>query len=221
MLWIIEGDDVVKKNKEVEKIKDKVSPDAFVQYDYLSEDVSFLKDSQDLFGEKKLVFVSEASFLDFSKDIEQYSVSPHYFVFCVSKLLAPERKSLTKVTIIDCVSSKETKEKFNLFSFTDAFALKNKKDLWVLYQKATRQGISDQEIVSILLWQVRVLLIVARGDEKDAGINPFVVAKAKKALQSFTEPALEGYMKDLVSMYHDARRSVSLSNSFERFILSL
>ncbi len=221
MLWIIEGDDILKKDKEIEKIKNKVSPDAFFRYDSLVEDVSFLKDSQDLFGEKKFIVVSSVSFLDFSKDIEKYSVSPHYFVFCVSKLLAPERKGLEKITIVDCLASKETKEKFNMFSFTDAFSLKNKKDLWVLYQKATREGVVDQEIVSILLWQIRVLLIVLHGSEKDAGLKPFVVTKAKKALQSFTEPALEGYMKDLVSMYHDARRGVDLSNNFERFILSL
>ncbi len=221
MLWILEGDDVLKKNKEIENIKNKVSPDSIFRYDYISEDVSFLKDSQDLFSEKKFIVVSEADFDDFSKDIEKYIVSPHYFLFCVPKILAADKKKLGKVPVLDCVTVKESKEKFNLFSFSDAFALKNKKDLWVLYQKAKRAGVSEQEIIGIILWQVRVLLLVSHDAEKDAGIKPFVATKAKKALQSFTPQALEGYMKDLVSMYHDARRGVDLSNSFERFILSL
>lgn len=221
MLWILEGDDILKKNKEIEKIQNKVSPDDFVRFDYLSEDVSFLKDSQDLFGEKKLVVVSEALFSDFSKDIEKYSVSPHYFVFCVSKLLASERKNLIQIPVVECVIQKETKEKFNMFSFTDAFSAKNKKDLWVLYQKAIREGIVDQEIISMLLWQIRILLIVLHESEKDAGLKPFIVTKAKKTLHLFSQSSLEGYMKDLVSMYHDARRGNDLSIQFERFILSL
>lgn len=221
MLWILEGDDVLKKNKEIEKIKNKVSPDSVFRYDSIQEDVSFLKDSQDLFSEKKFIIVSEAGFDDFSKDIEKYIVSPHYFLFCVSKILAADKKKLGKVPVLDCVTVKESKEKFNLFAFSDAFALKNKKDLWVLYQKAKRAGVSEQEIIGIILWQVRVLLLVSHDAEKDAGIKPFVATKAKKALQSFTPQALEGYMQDLVSMYHDARRGVELSNTFERFILSL
>lgn len=221
MLWIIEGDDGLKKNKEIEKIQDKVSPDSVIRYDFLQEDVSLLKDSQDLFGEKKFVVVSETKFDDFSKDIERYIVSPHYFIFCVSKILAADKKKLGKVSVVDCVTVKESKEKFNLFAFSDAFALKNKKDLWVLYQKAVRAGVSEQEIIGILLWQVRILLIVFHGAEKDAGLKPFVATKAKKALISFSSQALEQYMQDLVSMYHDARRGVNLSNTFERFILSL
>lgn len=221
MLWILEGDDVLKKNKEIQKIKDNVSPDSMFRYDSLQEDVSFLKDSQDLFSEKKFVVVSETKIDDFSKDIEKYIVSPHYFIFCVSKLLAADKKKLVRVPVLDCVTVKESQEKFNLFAFSDAFASKNKKDLWVLYQKAIRAGVSEQEIIGIILWQVRVLLLVLHKTEKDAGLKPFVVSKAQKALHSFSSSALEGYMKDLVSMYHDARRGVDLSNNFERFILSL
>lgn len=221
MLWIVEGKDISKKNKEIQKIKDKVAPDAVVRYETLHGDVSFLKDAQDLFGEKKLVIVSSAHFSEFEQDIAVYSVSPHYFIFCVEKLLAPERKKLDKIPIIDCVVPKQTKQEFNLFAFSDAFALKNKKNLWVLYQKAKREGVAEEQIIGILLWQIRIFLIVLHGQEKEASINPFVVGKAKKALPSFTQASLEGYMKDLVSMYHDARRGKNLENNFERFILSL
>lgn len=221
MLWIIEGDDISKKNKEIEKIKDKTAGDVFVRYETLHEDVSFLKDSQDLFGEKKLVVVSSTTFQDFEKDIPAYSVSPHYFIFCVSKLLAPERKKLEKIPIVDCVVQKQPKESFNLFAFSDAFLSKNKKDLWVLYQKAVREGIVAKEIISILLWQIKVLLIVLHNQEKEAGLKPFVVGKAKKALISFSQRDVERYMQDMVSMYHDARRGKDLENSFERFILNL
>lgn len=220
MLWIIQGDDSLKKHTEIQKLKDKVSPDVFFQYDAISPQVSLLKDSHNLFNEKHLILVSEVIFEDFSKDIGAYVASPHYFVFCVSSLSSLDKKKLEHVTIIDCVSLKKTKE-FNLFDISDAFISKNKKELWVLYQKSLREGVVPQKIISVLLWQIRVLYIVSQKEEKEAGLKPFVVTKAKKALNSFSSQDLEQYMKELVSMYHDAKRGIDLSNSFERFILSL
>ncbi len=221
MLWILEGDNGLKKTKEIEKIKNKVSPDDVVRYDTVSEDVVFLKDSQDLFGEKKLVIVSEANTKDFLHSTEEYHVSPHYFVFCVDTMLAATKKGISQsVAIVECFSQ-EKEEKFNNFSLCDALLAKNKKDLWVLYQKASRFGVPTQELVNVLLWQIRVLLSVLHASEKDAGLKPFVVTKAKKALSLFTQDALEGYVKDLVSMSHDQKRGDDIKNSFERFILNL
>ncbi len=221
MLWILEGDDVLKKNKELQNIKDKVSPDQVVRYDSVNEEVSSLKDSQDLFAEKRLIIVSDASFSDFESDIDAYNTSSHHFVFGVLKLNASQKKQTSKVSYIDCTVKKEKAPEKNLFFLSDVFASKNKKNIWVLYQKAKKQGASEQEIISIIIWQVKMLLVSLNSDQKNSNLNPFVYTKAKKALPLFTKQELEGYMRELTSMYHEARRGQDLSISFERFILSL
>ena len=39
---------------------------------------------------------------------------------------------------------------FNIFSLTDAVGARNKKEAWVLYQKALLAGVSAEEIFSFL-----------------------------------------------------------------------
>jgi len=222
MLWIVEGDDISKKNKALQTIKDKVSPDQVTRYDSVSPEVLSLKDFQDLFSETRMVVVTQANVDDFEKELASLHTSHVFFVFFIEKLLVSQKKILKDVNYIDCSEIKiSTQPRFNVFSISDAFALKNKKDLWVMYQKALKQGVSEQEIISIVLWQTKALLLALKTDQKKSGLKPFVFSKAQKSLKLFTQTELEGYMERLVSMYHDARRGKDLSAQLERFVLSI
>ncbi len=223
MLWIIYGDDFTKKNKEIQKIKDKSKPDIVVRYDEWSEEVLSLAESVDLFQETRLVIVSFVELSSIKTNLDQYKNSKSFFIFCFSDLKAPEKKALGDVECIDASAPAKKLERFNTFAITDAFLSKNKKDMWVLYRKALDEGVSVQEIHGLLLWQIRALFLVLHSTKKESGLNPFVFEKTAKALKNFTRDQLVSYESQLVSMYHKDMSSggAPIETSFECFILEL
>jgi len=221
MLWIIEGSDIPKKNSIFQKITDKVSPDSVLRFDSVTEEVRSFKDSQDIFGEKRLIIVGVTPTSEFQDDIDSFNSSETAFVIQVDKLLAPDKKKLADITCFSCHPDTKAVEKFNMFSFSDALVTRNKKDLWVLYQKATRLGVSPQEIINILLWQAKSMLVAGKSTQADSGLKPFVYNKSKKAFQKYTLDEVVRFTQDLIAIYHNSRRGDDLSIGLEKLLLSL
>jgi DNA polymerase III delta subunit len=114
-------------------------------------------------------------------------------------------------------------DKFNVFSITDALSRKDKKNTWVLYQKALNSGMVPEEIHGILFWQVKNLLMVKdEADPKGLGLNPFVLRKSLSAAEKFKKSELIKLSQELVEIPHNARRGLEdFGVSLERFILSI
>ncbi len=56
----------------------------------------------------------------------------------------------------------------------------------------------------------------------EAGLKPFVFNKAKNYLENYSKKELEKISSDLVSIYHNARRSqMEFGLALERFILRI
>jgi len=51
---------------------------------------------------------------------------------------------------------------FNIFALTDALGARQKKDAWILYQKALGAGLSAEEIFFKIVWQVKSMLIAKK-----------------------------------------------------------
>ena len=101
------------------------------------------------------------------------------------------------------------KEVFNNFALTDALGKRDKKNLWVLYQKALMNGSVPEELHGILFWQVKsMLLAVGSKSAEEAGLKPFVYNKAKGFARNYTHDELITLSRDLVTLYHDARRGI-------------
>lgn len=221
MLWIIEGNDIVKKNTVLQKITDKVSPDSVLRFDSVSEEVRGFKDTQDIFGETRLIIVGVTPFSEFEDDLEGFHTSHTHFVIHVEKLLAPQKRKIKDIKTFSCHPDKKEEQKFNMFAFTDALVTRNKKDLWVLHQKATREGVSSQEIINILLWQAKTMLLVTQSTIADSGLKPFVYNKTKRSLQKYSEEEVRRLNQNLVSLYHNSRRGVDLDIGLEKLLLEL
>lgn len=150
--------------------------------------------------------------------------SPHTFIVIERALLAAAARPLKKhaAEYYD-IAAEKTAAPFNIFTLADAYARRDKKSLWLCYMRAHAQGISDEEIVGTMLWQIKTLRLAARTDRaEDAGLKPFVYTKATRALRHVGEDAAEGHARSLVSLYHEARagrRDMTLG--LERWILSL
>lgn len=117
----------------------------------------------------------------------------------------------------------EVSKEFNIFSLTEVFSQRKKKEAWVLYQKALHAGLSPEEVFYKLFWQVKTLLLADKTKSAvEAGLKPFPYNKAKSALRNFKPGELENISRNLVSGYHRVRRGEGeMETLVERVILSI
>ncbi len=110
-----------------------------------------------------------------------------------------------------------------MFSLTDALGRRDKKQLFVLYQKAKMNKSAAEEIHGILFWQIKAMLQAAAAkNAQDSGLNPYVYQKSLASLKNFSEQELKAISSRLVSIYHEARRGmVDFDVALEKFILEV
>lgn len=114
-------------------------------------------------------------------------------------------------------------KEFNVFTLTDALGARDKKHLWVLYQRGLLSGMAPEEIHRLFFWQVKSMLSArASKGASDSGLNPFVYKKSLGFSKNFTKAELNQMSADLVSIYHDARRGIiDFDIALERFVLGI
>lgn len=107
------------------------------------------------------------------------------------------------------------------FLIADAFGGKDRKNAWVLFQKAMRAGSSAEEVHGTLFWQVKTILLAKKTKSaEEAGLKPFPYGKAVRFAKNFTEGELEEILSRLVDMYHGIRmEGGELEVEMEKFLL--
>lgn len=186
-----------------------------------------LIESRGLFENKHIVVLD---FVLGSEDVRDTVVahaqdmaeSGHIFVVLEEKLDVKTKKSFEKYAqeckVFDVKEKKE--ERFNVFSLADAVARRDRKASWVALQRALREEIVPEEIHGVLWWQIKTLLLVARGDTD--GLKPFAVSKARSCVKNFSEAELDAVLKKLLTIYHESRAGgPSLDIALEQFVLEL
>ena len=168
-------------------------------------------------SEDPLVFDAVMSELSLMKE------SVNNFVLIEGPLLAVNKKKIeTHATHVEECTLPKT-EKFNAFALTDAFLLRDKKKLWLLLQEGERDGLSSEQAIGLLFWQIKTLRLVEKtASAEEAGQKPFVYSKAKRALSSFKKGELDTLSRDLLKIYHDGhlgRQDISLA--LEQWVLKL
>jgi len=95
----------------------------------------------------------------------------------------------------------------SVFDLLDATFGGNAKRAVLLYDSQRKQKIEPQEILSMIVWQVRVLVIVLLADDKqsqqiaaEAKINPFVVRKSQAIARKLSLPYLKQVVRDLLAI---------------------
>ncbi len=229
MLCVFYGQDRLKAVKAAEAVLEKSDSSKRIVFDENlenSNELLSLATTNDLFAEKLFIkcdgvleSVHRDEILKYTKSFQD---SPNTFVFIESAIKADTLKILKnyaeKAEEFKLLEKK--KEKFNIFQLSDAFGLRDKKTLWVLYTKALDAGKSGEEIVGTIFWQLKSMLLVAKG-EGDS-LNPFVANKAKQFLKNYKEEEIERMSFELLKKYHESRRGrFELETALERFILSV
>ncbi len=159
------------------------------------------------------------------KKLSEIADSPNVFVMLEGrmekKLLLAITEAAEKVVLHD--KKEEKREKFNIFSLTDAFGRRDKRQLWVLFQQAVADGAVCEEIHGILFWQLKSMLLAHRcRSAEEAKVKPFVWSKAKAFAKQWSEDELAALSAQFVALYHDAHRGIhDFEVALERMILAL
>lgn len=157
--------------------------------------------------------------------LKDVAASDNIFVFLEESLDAKSKKAFEKhaekVQVFE--KKKVAKESFNLFALTDALGERNRAKLWTLYQEALRNNISAEEVHGVLFWQIKSLLLAQHADSpEEAGLKPFPFKKAKSFLKNFSPEELCVLSKQLVELYHSARKGkYDLDIALEQFVLGV
>jgi hypothetical protein len=114
-------------------------------------------------------------------------------------------------------------ERFNTFALADALAARNKKRLWLLLHNAYESGITPEEIIGVLWWQLKSLRLAAVTKvAAEAGMKDFPYNKAKRGLSSLPLADAERLSHELLTLYHAGHAGeVDLKLALEQWVLTL
>ncbi len=143
------------------------------------------------------------------KNIAPMGESPNTFVIIEGALLAPQRKKFEKFASVLEETKRETAERFDVFRMAEALSKRDKKSLWVLLCDAKRAGLSAEEIIGTLWWQLKSLrLATSTNSASEAGMKDYPYNKAKRALSGFKAGELDKLSFDLLRVYHDGHGGI-------------
>ena len=182
-----------------------------------------------LFGGKEVILLDMPSeskdALDMiSENAALLAESNNTFVLIDRKLLVAESKKIKKhAHAFHELTSGAKAERFNTFLMTDALLRRDKKSLWMLLLRARKVGISAEEVIGVLFWQIKVMRLAdMTKNASEAGLKPFVYTKAKKGADVFGTDRITELSRDLLRVYHDGhlgKRDIDLA--LERFVLTV
>ncbi len=233
MLYVYFGNDAIRVRQKafdfVHTITEDDSLVTTISSDRYEEGIiTDIAEGSSLFGGIQVCVIDTPSedsevFLHVMEQLAVMQDSHNHFILIESVLKADEKKKIqSRATKFEELTS-EKKEKFNAFLLTDALLRRDKKSLWLLLMEAQTNGLSNEEIIGVLFWQVKILRLVEKTKSaEEAGQKPFVYSKAKRALMNFKKGDLDSISKNLLTIYHDGhlgRHDTALA--LERFVLTV
>lgn len=233
MLHVFFGSDVVTVRQKAFSLTSKYVEEGMklerIDLDtYVSGVCMNIANSVSLFGEKTVYLIDTPS-LDSSfyeevvASLQAFKESENMFVVVEGTLLAPAKKLFTKYanSIEEVKTSVEAR--FNAFAMADSLSLKDKKMLWLQLQDAKQAGLSAEEVIGTLWWQLKTLRLAKLTHNADeAGMKDFPYNKAKRVLKNFKDGELESLSRKLLAIYHDGHNGKrDIDMALEKWTLTI
>lgn len=218
MIYFYYGTDINKARIKAHELVDsllKKKPDAsFFKMDTENFNTSQLQEyigGMGLFSNKYIVFLDRLSEKKDIKDefldkIKEISESENIFIVLEGKLdkattTKIEKKSEKFVSFV--LEEVVAKPVYNAFALADAFAKKDKKQVWLLYRKSIDAGEAPEALHGMIFWKVKSMLLSGFGG-------------------AWKQDELLKTAEDLVILYHDARRGKhELETGLEAYLLGI
>jgi hypothetical protein len=207
MIHILVGGDTKSKSIYIKELTGKGEV-FFIPANQLSKDILMsYSNNVSLFNESPSIILenilNEDILLLSPEETTSLKESKTIFIIKEDKLLTPLQKKFKKYGDIKIFEEKKvvSKEKFNIFSLTDAYAGRDKIKTWVLFNNAVLSGIEGEAIAGVLFWKIKTMILNGN--------------------RLFSKEELKHQSSNIVSLYHKAHRGESDFNiSLEQFILS-
>ncbi len=240
MLYVLYGTDQKKAREKLHKLTEALllkKPDA--SFSYVDEEkfsrayLEALISEQGLFESKQIIVLSN---ILKNKEIKEFFLTHKKAIGLSSNIFFLIEGALDKTVVSKLQKVSEKVElfgesllnvkkeiKFNVFALADALGTRDRKRLWVLYQKAKLLNVADEEIHGILFWQTKNMLLTLKSKSlSETGLNPFVYKKAQSFLKNYSKEDLESMMNVLVAFFHDSRRGkYDFAMVLEKFTLKV
>jgi hypothetical protein len=214
MIYLFTGDDAKTKHAGYEKFVKSVSEGTETFFisrnDFNKNQIESLYSGAGLFSTKSTVMFSNILEYEETRDfildkLEQMGESATAFIFLEGKLNKPIldafREARAELNVFEL--PKEKKEKFNNFLLADAFSDKDKLNLWVYYRQAVDLGVGLEELVGVLFWKAKDMLL-------------------KKNLGKFSEQELKDFSYRISYILPEARTSGRDAETvLEKFLLEV
>jgi len=233
MLYVYYGNEVTRvRQKAFDFLHTLTDSDALVTKitadSYQKGVLADLSESVSLFATAQVIVVDTLSedsdaFTELMDTLLGMSESSNIFIVIEGVLKVADTREMqayaTKMEEID----ETKKEKFNVFLLCDALLRRDKKSLWLLLMEAWRNGASNEEIIGMLFWQIKILRLAEKTKTaEEAGQKPFVYQKAKRALASFKKGEIDTMSRALLTMYHDGHLGkCDMSIELEKWVLGV
>jgi len=148
--------------------------------------------------------------------------SPHTFVVIEKKLSADDVKVFSEHADKLTQTKEDAAQRFNAFALADALASKDKKALWMLLLRAQSEGLTPEEIIGTLFWQLKSLrLAKITKTAAEADMKDFPYNKAKRAAAKFTTEELQKLTDSLLIVYHKGHLGSDIDLTLEKWVLTI
>lgn len=233
MLYVFYGNDVIGVREKAQVFLSTQNVGGVETESVTTEnyDRGILRDcaqSVSLFAGVQVVLIDTLSedsdaFTSLLEDVPVLAQSANIFVVIEGTLLAAPKKAFAEYATDMVEVKRAAGEAFNGFALADALLRRDKKSLWILLVDARRNGLSSEEIIGTLFWQLKILRLAERTKSpEEAGQKPFVYNKAKRALSLFKKGELDTLSRDMLALYHDGhmgKRDIEIA--LEQWVLKL
>lgn len=158
------------------------------------------------------------------KALKELAVSANPVVVIEGGLLAAEKKRYEAVAArMEEFQKVATDTRFDPFILAEALITKDKKTLWILLQKAFASGLSAEEIIGTLWWQLKTIrLTMVTKTAAEAGVKDYPYNKAKRALTVYKPEDIVLVSRRLLTVYHEGHAGIKdISIGLEEWVLSL
>jgi DNA polymerase III delta subunit len=238
MIYFLYGEESDKAREKAHELMDallKKRPDASLFHldaeSWTAEEMERLIGGSGLFQSNYIVFLngvlenSEAEDLVLSR-LKELEESPNVFIMLegiVKKLVKDKIEKRASKSQEFSSEDIPVRAEFGNFALADALGRRDKKELWVLLQKAVTEGKAPEEFHGMLFWQTKCMLQAANAKSPaDSGLKPFVYSKSLRYSKNYSLDELGEKSAELVSIYHEARRGGDdLDIALEKFVLDL
>lgn len=174
-----------------------------------------VKRTEDAQQDEEQEIESGGAFTEVVDSLSALQKSSNTFIIIEGVLSAPLKKKFETCAVRVHEVSSEKKKPFNIFALCDAFLLRDKKSLWLLFMEAQRNGSTNEEILGTLFWQMKILRLAEKTTSaEEAGQKQYPYDKAKRALTKFKKGELETMSRELLIIYHEGhmgKRDMSLA----------